>query len=133
MKLASVILLGAAFAFSAACHATPEPPSESAPVEETAIEPEPAPIIMPKVGGPCTYQTSDIVGTVTAVFEGTVELTEPEGRKFNLPLTVFPEPPAIGETVNVLKRTITKGTCSPFIYSYAAPPATPEPVAEPAN
>lgn len=122
MKLASIILLGAALSLAGACHATPEPP----PVEETAIAPAAAPVLMPMVGGPCTYDTSSVVATVTEVNETSVQLSEPEARPFNLPSTVFSERPVVGQEIQVLKRLIVTGTCTPLIYSYDAP-VEPEP------
>ncbi len=122
MKLAPIVLLGAALSFAAACHATPE----AAPVEETAVATETAPMVMPRVGGPCSYETTVVVAAVTQVTDTSVQLSEPEARPFTLPSTVFSEAPVVGQEFNFTKRKITKSTCSPLIYSYDAP-VEPEP------
>lgn len=122
-------LLLAGVCFASACLASPEPP-ETPPAEETAVAPVAAPVIRPKVGGPCAYETSVIAVPVTAVYENTVQLTDPDAREFNLPASAFEAPPAIGDLFNVTKRRIIQGTCQPFLYAYAGPYIPPEPAPE---
>jgi hypothetical protein len=126
MKFSATLL--AATCLASACHATPEPSQAPAPVAdaETAIEPA-APMVIPMVGGPCSYETTYIVATVAQVHESTVEMIPPEGRNFNLPATVFSETPQIGEKARIVKRAIKKGTCTPVMYAYDGPFTDPVP------
>jgi hypothetical protein len=70
----------------------------------------------PIVGGPCSYETSEISATVTSI-EGTdITLVESGGEEFRLGPEDFKTLPDIGDTVRFEKDSITEGTCTPFMY-----------------
>ena len=118
MKLAPLIL-AAAFCLVAPAFAEPEP---AVPAEAPA---EPAAPAIPriKVGGPCTYETTEIAATVIEVAEGSVLMSHAEDRNFNLGVNAFAVLPEPGDVLPVTKRKITKGTCQPLIYTLVVPPA----------
>jgi len=70
----------------------------------------------PIVGGPCSYETSIITGTVTEVDEDGALFTGDEGE-FWVPLDYLRTLPAVGETLTPQRERITEGTCTPEIYS----------------
>ncbi|MEQ9506886.1 MAG: hypothetical protein RLO80_11500 [Hyphomonas sp.] len=123
MKFAATLLVAICLAF--ASHASPEPTADS----ETAIEPSEAPVMPIRVGGPCTYETSEIDATVLQVADGQVSMSQAEDRNFNLAAAAFTAPPVAGDVIRVTKRKITKGTCQPLIYTLAVPPADETPPA----
>lgn len=116
MKPAFPFLFALALTLSGACQATPEPPPTEDPAQEVS-----APLIKPKVGGPCTYENTSITATVLGVSEDSVELDDPDMRAFTLPFSVFSEAPRIGDLVGVTRRKITTGTCVPVMYFFAGP------------
>ncbi|MEZ5998206.1 MAG: hypothetical protein R3B98_05895 [Hyphomonas sp.] len=74
----------------------------------------------PIVGGPCSYETSMVTGTVTETDEGGALLTGDEGE-FWVPLEYLVTLPEVGETLTLQRERITQGTCTPEIYSRVAP------------
>ena len=74
----------------------------------------------PIVGGPCSYETSVITGTVIEIDEYNARLTGDEGE-FWVQLADLRTPPAVGETLTLQRERITEGTCTPEIYSVVEP------------
>jgi hypothetical protein len=127
MKCAWTVLLAATLCFAAPALAGPEPLV----AEETAIEAEPSPALsMPiRVGGPCGYETTEIVATLVDLSGDSALLLPPEGRSFSLNAAAFPPKGTAaeaGKPYRISKRTNTKGTCQPIIYDLIGP-VTDEP------
>ena len=70
----------------------------------------------PIVGGPCSYETSTLQATVTAVGEDGVTFEGPEGE-FRVSTEYLGALPAVGDTLTLKRERITEGTCTPEIYS----------------
>ena len=70
----------------------------------------------PIAGGPCSYETSVIEGTVTEVDEDGALFMGEEGE-FWVSDDYLGTLPAIGDTLTFQRERITEGTCTPEIYS----------------
>ena len=70
----------------------------------------------PITGGPCSYETSIIEGTVTEVDEDGALFMGEEGE-FWVTAEYLRELPAVGDTLTLQRERITEGTCTPEIYS----------------
>jgi len=70
----------------------------------------------PIVGGPCSYETSIIEGTVTEVDEDGALFMGEEGE-FWVSDEYLGRIPTIGEKIRFQLERITEGTCTPEIYS----------------
>lgn len=72
------------------------------------------------VGGPCSYETSIVTGTVTEVDEDGALLMGEEGE-FWVQASYLGTLPAVGDTLTLQRERITEGTCTPEIYSPVKP------------
>ena len=70
----------------------------------------------PIAGGPCSYETSVIEGTVTEVDEDGALFMGEEGE-FWVSDEYLGKLPAVGDTIRFQRERITEGTCTPEIYS----------------
>lgn len=70
----------------------------------------------PIVGGPCSYETSTIEGTVTEVDEDGALFMGEEGE-FWVSDEYLGTLPAVGDTIRFQRERITEGTCTPEIYT----------------
>jgi len=70
----------------------------------------------PITGGPCSYETSIVQGTVTEVDEDGALLNGEEGE-FWVTAEYLRELPEVGDTLTLQRERITEGTCTPEIYS----------------
>lgn len=70
----------------------------------------------PIVGGPCSYDTVEVDGTVSAVSEERV-IVGTEGDEIAVPAEYVRSQLAVGDAVTVKIETITEGTCTPVIYT----------------
>lgn len=70
----------------------------------------------PIAGGPCSYETSIIEGTVTEVDEDGALFMGEEGE-FWVPGSYLGKLPDVGDTLTLQRERITEGTCTPEIYS----------------
>lgn len=70
----------------------------------------------PITGGPCSYETSTIEGTVTEVDEDGALFMGEEGE-FWVSDEYLGTLPAVGDTITFQRERITEGTCTPEIYS----------------
>ncbi len=70
----------------------------------------------PIAGGPCSYETSVIDGTVTEVDEDGALFMGEEGE-FWVPGSYLGKLPDVGDTLTLQRERITEGTCTPEIYS----------------
>jgi hypothetical protein len=69
----------------------------------------------PIVGGPCSYETSIITGTVTEVDEEGALFDGPDGE-FWVPAEYLGSLPEVGGTLTLKRERITAGTCTPEMY-----------------
>jgi hypothetical protein len=69
------------------------------------------------VGGPCSYDSMDVTGTVEAVYEDAALIKE-DGTDivFEIALSRFSDPPEKGQRFRLAKRFIVEGTCTPYSY-----------------
>lgn len=67
-------------------------------------------------GGPCAYETSEITAKVITVQAEEVEFTDGEWP-FYIPLEQFGGVPAVGDEFRFNRQLITKGTCTPSLYT----------------
>ncbi|MEZ6002010.1 hypothetical protein [Hyphomonas sp.] len=74
----------------------------------------------PITGGPCSYETSIVTGTVTEVDEDGALLTGEEGE-FWVQASYLGTLPEVGDTLTLQRERITEGTCTPEIYSPVRP------------
>jgi hypothetical protein len=72
------------------------------------------------VGGPCSYETSVVTGTVTEVDEGGALLMGEEGE-FWVSKEYLGTLPEVGDMLPLQRERITEGTCTPEIYSPIKP------------
>lgn len=72
------------------------------------------------VGGPCSYETSIVTGTVTEVDESGALLMGEEGE-FWVQASHLGALPEVGDTLTLQRERITEGTCTPEIYSPVKP------------
>ncbi|WP_321488986.1 hypothetical protein [uncultured Hyphomonas sp.] len=70
----------------------------------------------PITGGPCSYETSVIEGTVTEVDEDGALFMGEEGE-FWVTSEYLGTLPEVGDTLTLQRERITEGTCTPEIYS----------------
>ncbi|MCA8899869.1 MAG: hypothetical protein KDA53_01320 [Hyphomonas sp.] len=77
----------------------------------TACE-DPGPI----TGGPCSYETSTVTGTVTEADEDGALFEGDEGE-FWVPASYLGTVPAVGDSLTLKRERIIEGTCTPEIYS----------------
>lgn len=70
----------------------------------------------PITGGPCSYETSVIEGTVTEVDEDGALFMGEEGA-FWVTAEYLGTLPEVGDTLTLQRERITEGTCTPEIYS----------------
>nr|WP_321441630.1 hypothetical protein [uncultured Hyphomonas sp.] len=70
----------------------------------------------PIAGGPCSYETSVIEGTVTEVDEDGALFMGEEGE-FWVSDEYLGKLPAVSDTIRFQRERITEGTCTPEIYS----------------
>ena len=70
----------------------------------------------PMVGGPCSYETSTVNGTVTEVDEDGALLMGTDGE-FWVPASYLGMLPDVGDTLTLTHEHITEGTCTPDIYT----------------
>ncbi len=77
---------------------------------------QPTSVDAPVVGGPCTYETATLQGTVASVGDEGL-LVSTANREIIVPQDYIGEIPEVGEGVTVVVKQITKGTCTPMIYS----------------
>ncbi|WP_139068910.1 MULTISPECIES: hypothetical protein [Hyphomonas] len=70
----------------------------------------------PIAGGPCSYETSIVEGTVTEVDEDGALLMGEEGE-FWVTAEYLGTLPEVGDTLTLQRERITEGTCTPEIYS----------------
>jgi hypothetical protein len=132
-------LIAAAILTLSAC--SPAPPSEtpaepaaaeSVAAEETPPTPESAdtaildPDMGPMVGGPCAYETKEVIGTVTAVDGAEAEFEDTDGQTFWMDLPGISSGLAAGTQLRFSKDFIVEGTCTPFSYILIGP-VTDEP------
>ena len=73
-------------------------------------------------GGPCSYETSIIEGTVTEVDEDGALFDGAEGE-FWVTAEYLGDLPAVGDTLTLKRERITEGTCTPEIYTVVTPDA----------
>jgi hypothetical protein len=71
----------------------------------------------PMVGGPCTYDTSIVEGTVVYVEESGARLKGENEEVFWVPLEYLGTLPEVGDTLTLQRQLITEGTCTPEIYT----------------
>ena len=70
----------------------------------------------PITGGPCSYETSIVEGTVTEVDEDGALLVGEEGE-FWVTAEYLRDLPEVGDTLTLQRERIIEGTCTPEIYS----------------
>ncbi|MEZ5952728.1 MAG: hypothetical protein R3C13_00350 [Hyphomonas sp.] len=74
----------------------------------------------PIAGGPCSYDTSIVTGTVIEVDEDGALLMG-EGGEFWVPGEYLGALPEVGEALTFQRELIVEGTCTPEIYTVVAP------------
>ena len=120
MKCASAFLFAAMLALAAPAQAEPEPPVAG----EAAISPAPVTPPRIRVGGPCAYETTEIMATLVDLSDDNALMLPEDGRSFSLNAAVFPQKGAeavAGKSYHISKRAITTGTCFPVIYDLIGP------------
>lgn len=70
----------------------------------------------PIVGGPCSYDEEKLAGTVVELSEDGALIAGAD-EEMTVPADYLREPLSVGDKVTVTRMTITKGTCTPIIYS----------------
>jgi hypothetical protein len=131
---AAILTLSACSPAPAAPSETPAEPAaaESVAAEETPPTPESADTaildqdIGPIVGGPCAYETKEVIGTVAAVDGAEVEFEDTDGQTFWMDLPGISSGLAAGTQLRFSKDFIVEGTCTPFSYTLIGP-VTDEP------
>jgi hypothetical protein len=132
----TLLLIAAAFLTLSACSPTPAAPSKTPaepagaesvaaagtpPTSETADTAMPDPDMGPIVGGPCAYETKEVIGTVAAVDGGEVEFEDTDGQTFWMDLPGISSGLTAGMQLRFSKDFIVEGTCTPFSYTLIGP------------
>lgn len=120
MKCAYAFLLAATLTLAAPALAEPEPPVAG----ESAISPAPVTPPRIRVGGPCAYETTEIMATLVDLSGDNALLLPEDGRSFSLNAAAFLQKGTEAETgksYRISRRAITTGTCVPVIYDLIGP------------
>lgn len=126
----TLALITAALLAVSACSPAPEAPAaapaaetvaaeadEEAPAAPEAIDPAMGPI----VGGPCAYETKEVIGEVIAVDGVEVEFEDTDGQTFWMDLPAISSGLTAGMQLRFSKDFIVEGTCTPFSYTLIGP------------
>ncbi len=87
MKCASASLLAATLVLAAPARAEPEPQVAG----DIAVSPTPVTPPRIRVGGPCAYETSEILATLVDLSGDNALLLPEDGRSFSLNAAAFPQ------------------------------------------
>ncbi len=68
-------------------------------------------------GGPCSYDEADVAAAPTGYSENAVQFKNSRGEAFSIQKDEFKTVPEAGDTVMIHEMLITRGSCTPAIYT----------------